>query len=188
MGFLGSLRAMKLHDCNQQVITFRTSKVCNILGFLFLVAGIAIVAQMLFGKHFYELFTICVLGLIAAAAFILIGLVLFTFNRTVRVDKRYSKVILEESSILGGRRAAFHFQDIVNVELSKDSECFLDKTASLWIVKLYLCHFDDLFVEKVFASLSPTDAKHAAETIAYASGKDLVISCLQQERLVMGRI
>jgi hypothetical protein len=155
---------------------------------MFIFAGAGIIAQLLWGNLFFSLFAFCLCCLLVAAGFILAGLVLATYRRTVRIDKESRRIELRESSILGVRDTAFHFEELLNVELTRDSECFLAKSASLWLVKIYVCHCDSFSVERVFATISPAEAKFAAETIAFAAQKELVLSCMPEERLVFSRI
>lgn len=188
MGLLSSFKVMQVQNCDHEVITFSTSRACGVLGVMFVFAGLAIISQLLLGNLFSELFVFCLFCLFVSAAFILAGLVLATYRRTVKVDKGLRKIDLSESSILGVRTTAFHFEDLLSVELTRDSECLFSKSASLWVVKAYISHYDNIAVEKVFSSICPNDAKYAAETIAYAANKELVISCMPEERLVFSRI
>jgi hypothetical protein len=115
------------------------------------------------------------------------GLVLVTYKKTVTMSSIEKKVILKESSILGLRTTAFHFDEIMSVELTRDSECLLSNHANLWVVKAYL-HHEDFAVEKIFTTISPTEAKYAAQTLAFAADKELVISCQQKEQLIFSKI
>jgi hypothetical protein len=178
---------MTVEGYGQNVTTFRTSRVCLVLGSLFILAGLGIAFQLLFGKQFFSLFSFCIFGLIVSGLFIMAGLILVTYKKTVSIYHREQKVMLTESSILGMRTTAFHFNEIMNVELSKDCECFFSSHAKLWVVKVYLQH-EEFAVEKVFTTISPSEAKNAAETIAFASGREMIISCLQEERLIFSRI
>jgi hypothetical protein len=187
MGAFSAFKVMKFEDFGQDVAIFRTSRVCRVLGGLFIFAGLGIVFKLLVGKLFFSMFSFCLFSLAVAGAFLLAGLVLFTYRKTVIMNSSEQKVLLEESSILGIRSTAFHFDEIMSVELTRDSECFLSNTGTLWVVKVYLQH-DDFSVEKVFATINPAEAKHAAQTIAYAACKDLIISCQPEERMVLGRI
>ena len=188
MGVLSSFKVMKVEDFDQDVITFRTSRACSVLGALFLVAGVGIICQLLAGKLFFTLFAFCLFCLFVSAAFLLAGLVLLTYRKSVSLDKMQQKIELLESSILGVRTTAYHFDELMNIELTRDSECLGAKHASLWLVKAYISHANGFATEKLFASASPSEAKFAAETISCACRKELVISCLSNERLIFNRI
>lgn len=188
MGLLSSFKVMKVQDFDHEIITFSTSRVCRVLGAMFIFAGLAIILQLLLGHLFFTLFAFCIFCLLVSGAFILAGLVLITYRRSVKIDKGQQRIELSESSMLGVRNTAFHFEDLLSVELTRDSECLLSKTASLWLVKAYVRHCDGISVERVFATICPTDAKFAAETISFAARKELVISCMPEERLVFSRI
>ncbi len=186
MGALSVFKAMKFEDFSQDVAVFRTSRVCRVLGGLFLFAGLSIIFKILFGKIMLN-FYFCTFSLIVAGIFLMAGLVLVTYRKTVTMNSFEKKVMMEETSILGIRSTAFHFDEIMSVEVARDSECFLSNHATMWVVKAYLQH-DDFTVEKIFATISPTEAKSAAQALAFAAGKDLVISCRPEERLIFGRI
>ncbi len=188
MGLLSSFKVMNVQGLDQDIITFRTTRACSVLGLLFLFAGSAIIYQLMAGRLFFSLFTFCIFGLLVAFAFILSGLILFTYRKSASLDKMQQKIILDESSLLGVRITAFHFNEVMNVELTRDSECFCSSHASLWIVKAYVSHGGGFSVEKVFASVSPSEAKYVAETISLACRKELVISCMTNERLIFSRI
>ncbi|EKD84085.1 MAG: hypothetical protein ACD_39C00254G0001 [uncultured bacterium] len=93
-----------------------------------------------------------------------------------------------ESSILGVRSTAYHFDELLNVELTRNSECFLTNTANLWVVKVFINDGDGFSVERVFSSICAREAKYAAEIIAVATGKELIVSCMPEERLILGRV
>ncbi len=188
MGLLSSFKVMNVHDFDDEIITFRTSRACSVLGVLFIIAGAGILYQLLAGKLFFTLFTFCLFCLVVAAGFLLAGLVLITYRKSVSLDKMQKKIELEESSILGVRITAFHFDEVMNVELTRDSECLCSKNASLWVVKVYVRHNNGFSVEKLFASVSPAEAKYAAESISMACRKELVISCMTNERLIFSQI
>lgn len=188
MGVLSSFKVMKVEDLDQDIITFRTSRACSVLGVLFLIAGAGIIFQLLAGKLFFTLFAFCLFCLVVSAAFLLAGLILLTYRKSVSLDKMQQKIELEESSILGVRITAFHFEEVMNIELTRDSECLGTKNASLWLVKAYVCHPHGFSVEKLFASVSPSEAKYVAETISCACQKELVISCMTNERLIFSQI
>lgn len=187
MGALSAFKVMKFEDFGQDVVVFRTSRVCRVLGSLFGFAGLGIVFQLLAGRAFLSMFSFCLFSLAVAGFFLLAGLVLITYKKTVTMDLGQHRVSLEETSIIGIRTAAFHFDEIMSVELTRDSECLFSNNASLWVVKVYL-HHEDFSVEKIFATINPAEAKQAAETLAYAACKELVISCQPEERLIFGRI
>jgi hypothetical protein len=178
---------MKVEDYGLDITTFRTSRVCSVLGSLFFLAGIGILFQLLAGKYFYSLPSFCVFCLVISGLFFLAGLVLITYKKTVRIHKIERKVVLSESSILGMRTTAFHFDEIMNIELTKDGDCILKNHATLWMVKVYLQH-EHFAVEKVFVTVNPSEAKQAAESLAFIAGKELVISCRQEERLILSKI
>lgn len=188
MGLLSSFKVMNVHDFDDDIITFRTSRACSVLGVLFIIAGGGILYQLLAGKLFFTLFAFCLFCLVVAAGFLLAGLVLITYRKSVSLDKMQKKIELEESSILGVRITAFHFDEVMNVELTRDSECLCSKNASLWLVKVYVRHNNGFSVEKLFASVSPAEAKYAAESISMACRKELVISCMTNERLIFSQI
>lgn len=183
---MSTFKIMKVEDFGHEIITFRTSRVCSFLGALFILAGLGIVFQLMVGKLFFTLFSFCIFCLVVAGAFIMAGLVLVTYRKTVTMNSFEEKVELLESSILGVRTTAFHFNEIMNIELTRDSECIFSNHAKLWVVKAYL-HHEDFVVEKIFATVNPTEAKYAAETLASAANKELIISCLQEERLIFSR-
>lgn len=187
MGALSAFKVMKFEDLGQDVAIFRTSRVCRVLGSLFILAGLGIVFQIFLGKLFFSMFSFCLFCLAVSGAFLLAGLVLFTYRKTVIMNSSEQKVLLEESSILGIRSTAFHFDEIMSVELTRDSECFLSNHGNLWVVKVYL-HHEEFAIEKIFTTINPTEAKHAAQTLAYAARKELIISCLPEERMILGRI
>ncbi len=179
---------MNVHDLDQDVITFRTSRACSVLGILFLIAGTSIIYKLLAGELFFSLFAFCLFCLVVAAGFLLGGLVLVTYCKAVSLDRMLKKIVLEESSILGVRQTAFHFDEIMNVELTRDSECFCAKNASLWLVKVYVRQSKGFAVEKLFASINPSETKYVAESISMACRKELVISCMTSERLIFNQI
>ena len=184
---MSAFKVMKFEDFGQDIVVFRTSRVCKVLGMLFALAGAGIIFQTLVGKAFFNMFSFCVFSLSVAVLFLVAALILLTYKKSVTMDLKEQKVTLEELSILGIRSTAFHFDEIMNVELTRDSECLLSNHASMWVVKAYLQH-EDFSVEKIFATISPAEAKHAAQTLAYAAGKDLVISCQPEEQLIFGRV
>lgn len=188
MGLLSSFKVMKIEDSDKDVITLRTSRACVFLGLLFGFAGGAIMCQLLIGNLFPVLFRFCLFALFVAAGFLLAGLILITYRKSVVLNKLQQKILLEESSILGLRKTAFHFEDILKLELTRDSECICAKSASLWLVKAYVRHYDNFSVEKVFSSVSPVDAKFVAESLAFATNKELIISCQPTERLIFSSV
>ncbi len=188
MGFLSSFKVMKVEDNGGDVITFRTSRACVLLGAMFIVAGIGIITQLLRGKLFFSLFEFCICCLAVSAAFILAGLVLVTYRKRVDIFRSQFKIALLESSILGVRSTACHFDEVLNVELTRNSECFFSNSASLWVVKVFVRDGDSFAVEKVFSSICAREAKSAAETIAFVSGKELIFSCMPEERLILSRV
>ncbi|GAB4269672.1 MAG: hypothetical protein Kow0029_05830 [Candidatus Rifleibacteriota bacterium] len=187
MGALSTFKVMKVEDYGNDVVTFRTSRVCTLLGALFIFAGLGIVFQLLVGKLFFTLFSFCLFCLFVSGGFLLAGLILVTYNKTVKMNVAEQKVVLLESSLLGARSTAFHFNELMSVELTRESECIFSNHGKLWVVKAYL-HHEDFAVERIFATINPVEAKQAAETLAHAAGKELIISCQQEERLIFGRI
>lgn len=187
MGTLSSFKVMKVDESEDDVIVLRTSRVCGVLGMLFILAGLGILFQLYIGRQFVSLFAFCLFGFMVAVAFIIAGLVLVTYRKNVRLCKQSKKISLLESSILGVRTTAYDFDEITNVELTRDCECILANHARMWLVKLYVCHGDSITVERVFATVSPYDAKQAAESIAFAANKELIISCLKNEKMIFSR-
>jgi len=179
---------MKIEDGANDTVIFRTSRACVLLGALFIFAGISIIAQCLRGKMFFSLLFFCMTCLAVSAAFILAGLVLVTYRKRVEIVRSQSKISLLESSILGVRSTACHFGELMNVELTRNSECFFTNSASLWVVKVFIKDGDDFSVEKVFSSICAREAKFAAETIAFSTGSELVVSCMPEERLILSRV
>jgi hypothetical protein len=179
---------MKVEDNGGDVITFRTSRACVLLGALFIFAGIGIITQLLRGKLFFSLFEFCMCCLAVSAAFILAGLVLVTYRKRVELVRSQRKISLLESSILGVRSTACHFDELLNVELTKSSECVFTNTPSLWVVKVFIRDGESFLVEKVFSTICAREAKFAAETIAFTTGKELVFSCMPEERLILSRV
>ncbi len=188
MGFLSSFKVMKIEDNGSDTITLRTSRACALLGALFIFAGVCVIAQLLRGKLFFSLFAFCMGCLAVSAAFILAGLVLVTYRKHVSLIRSQSKISLLESSILGVRSTACHFDELLNVELTRNSECVFTNTANLWVVKVFIKDGDGFSVEKVFSSICAREAKFAAETIAMTTGKELVVSCMPEERLILSRV
>jgi len=188
MGFLSSFKVMKIEGHDSDTVSFRTSRACVLLGALFIFAGIGIIIQLLRGKLFFSLFWFCLFCLAVSAGFILAGLVLITYRKYVGITRSQRKIALMESSILGVRSSAYHFDELMNVELTRDSECFLTNTANLWVVKLFFNDGDGFVVERVFSSICAREAKYAAEIIAIATGKELVVSCMPEERLILSRV
>jgi len=188
MGFLSSFKVMKIEGHDSDTVTFRTSRVCVALGALFIIAGIGIIIQLLRGKLFFSLFGFCLFCLAVSAGFILAGLVLVTYRKDVGITRSQRKISLLESSILGVRSTAYHFDELLNVELTRNSECFLTNTANLWVVKVFINDGDGFSVERVFSSICAREAKYAAEIIAVATGKELIVSCMPEERLILGRV
>lgn len=188
MGLLSTFKVMKVLDCDDSHVALRTSRACSVLGFMFIFAGLAIVFHLLVGKLFYSLLPLCMIGLALAFAFVMSGLILFTYNRQVRINKAEQKLWLRESSVLGVRDVAYHFDEIISVELTRDCECFCSRTASLWVVKVYFSDSNGFSAEKIFTTIYPSEAKFAAETLSFAAKKELVISCMPEERLVFSRI
>ncbi|KAF1080721.1 MAG: hypothetical protein GQF41_3131 [Candidatus Rifleibacterium amylolyticum] len=188
MGFLSSFKVMKVEDNGGDVVTFRTSRACVLLGALFIFAGIGIITQLLRGKLFFSLFEFCICCLAVSAGFILAGLVLVTYRKRVDIYRSQFKIALLESSILGVRSTACHFDEVLNVELARSSECIFTNTASLWVVKVFVRDGDGFAVERVFSSICAREAKLAAESIAFAAGKELVFSCMPEERLILSRV
>ncbi|NLF95238.1 MAG: hypothetical protein GX569_00780 [Candidatus Riflebacteria bacterium] len=179
---------MKVEDNGGDVVTFRTSRACVLLGALFIFAGIGIITQLLRGKLFFSLFEFCICCLAVSAGFILAGLVLVTYRKRVDIYRSQFKIALLESSILGVRSTACHFDEVLNVELARSSECIFTNTASLWVVKVFVRDGDGFAVERVFSSICAREAKLAAESIAFVAGKELVFSCMPEERLILSRV
>lgn len=188
MGTFSTFKVMKVEESEDDVIVLRTSRVCGVLGMLFILAGLGILFQLYVGGQFASLFVFCLFGLMVAVAFLLAGLVLVTYRKIVTVSGQSEKITLLESSILGVRTAAYDFAEITNVELTRDCECILANHARMWLVKLYICHGDSVTVERIFATVSPYDAKQAAENVAFAADKELIISCLKNEKMIFGQI
>lgn len=188
MGLLSSFKVMSVQGIDQDIVTFRTSRACSVLGILFMLAGAGIIYLLLAGRLFFTLFTFCLFCLFVSAAFLLAGLILMTYRKSVSLDRMQKKIELEESSILGVRLTAFHFDEVMNIELTRDSECICAKHASLWLVKAYIRHCSGFSVEKLFASVSPSEAKYVAETISISCHKELIISCMTNERLIFSQI
>jgi len=188
MGLLSSFKVMSVQGIDQDLVTFRTSRACSVLGILFMLAGAGIIYLLLAGRLFFTLFTFCLFCLFVSAAFMLAGLILMTYRKSVSLDRMQKKIELEESSILGVRLTAFHFDEVMNIELTRDSECICAKHASLWLVKAYIRHCSGFSVEKLFASVSPSEAKYVAETISISCHKELIISCMTNERLIFSQI
>ena len=188
MGLLSSFKVMNVCDLDQDIVTFRTSRACSVLGIGFIIAGSSILYKLLAGKLFFTLFAFCLFCLMVAGAFLLAGLILVTYRKSVSLDRMQKKIELEEASLLGVRLTAYHFDDITNVELTRDSECFCAKSASLWVVKVYVRQSHGFAVEKIFASINPAEAKYVAESISLACRRELVISCMTNERLIFSQI
>jgi hypothetical protein len=187
MGALSTFKVMKMEDYDTDIVTFRTSKVCNVLGSLFLLAGSGIMIQILVRKLFFSMFNFCLFCSVVSAGFLMAGIILVSYKKYVTMNTKEQKFVLNERSIHGIRNSAFHFDEIMSIELTRDSECVLANHASLWVIKVYLQH-DGFAVEKIYATINPLEGKKAAETIAEACGKELVISCQPEEKLLFSRV
>lgn len=188
MCVLSGFKAMVEEEPANDVVVFRTSRVGLVLGVLFILAGVGIVSQVLASKFFASSIGFCVFSLLISGFFICVGAVLAAYGKKVLVDFAESKINLLESSIYGLRSKSFHFDDIMSVEVSRDSKCLLSQHASLWVVKVFLANgSSDFAVEKIFASTSAFETKDVAETIAFKIGKRPFFSCQASEMLMLGQ-
>lgn len=140
MCVLNFLKAMDAKHCDDATVIYRTTPTVSVLGGLFLLAGVGIIARLFFpGCSVSSLFTFCMFCLFIAMFFILIGLVLLSYRRVVTIDKVNYKIEVVDSNITGCHESAIHFEDISALEIAMDSECIFGEESGLWMVRVYVC-------------------------------------------------
>ena len=169
MGTLDTFKVMKVDDFGENLVSFRTSRACPLLGILFLVAGAGIVLQLLVSNQSTSLFSLCAFCSVVAIVFICCGVSLISYRRQVTLDENTNRIEVYESSVIGKRKACYHFSEITNIELARDNECIFSLHAKLWVVRTYVRHHDVFIIEKVFSSLDLSEARRAADKLSFAT-------------------
>ena len=188
---LNCFKAMNVEYTDDSLAIYRTSRASSALGTLFSLAGVIILIKLLIpGSCASSLFGLCIFCLFVAVTFILAGIILISFCKIVRVDKRNSKIEITESSITGYSKTSIDFNDISGLEISKDSENVFGESTGLWIVRIYVSnigkdgirHFRK--VEKIFATDHLEEAHLVADYFARIENVDIVNSYAKNNNLV----
>ena len=191
MCVLNCFKAMNVEYTDDSLAIYRTTRAFSILGTLFTLAGVIILIKLLLpGSCAQSLFGLCIFCLFVAVGFILAGIILISFHKIVRVDKRDSRIEITESSITGYSKTYIDFRDISGLEISKDSENMFGESTGLWIVRVYvsnivkdgLRHFRK--VEKIFATDHLEEARIVADYFARIENVDIVDSYPENNKLV----
>ena len=192
MSVLNCFKAMNVEYADDNLAIYRTSRASSVLGTLFTLAGVSILIKMLLpGSCASSLFELCVFCLFVALAFILAGIVLISFRKIVKVDKKNSKIEIVESSITGFSKSALHFSDISGLEISRDSADLFDNSTSLWVVRIYVsCYGKDGLrhfrkVEKIFSTDSIDEARNVADYFARIENVEIINSFPQNQKKLL---
>lgn len=179
---------MKLENESENVDLLRTSRVTTLLGVLFIISGLGMLLRVFLSNHFKTMPSICFFVAAVAILFIVAGTLLANYRKVVRINREECRIDILESSFLGFKTSAIHFNEVTNVELSRESTGMITSKTNPWIVKIYVSINNELSVEKVFTSANVYDAHNAAESIAFSTERELFISCDKQEKLIFSRI
>lgn len=187
MSVLNCFKAMNIEYADDSLAVYRTSRAFSVLGTLFTIAGVSILIKLLLpGSYASSLFGLCIFCLFVSMAFILAGIILISFHKIVRVDKKNSKIEIVDSCITGFCKSAIHFGDISGIEISKEAENFVGDSIGLWTVRLYvssygkdgLRHFRK--VEKIFATDCYDEARNVADFFARIENVEIINSFPQE--------
>lgn len=169
-------KAMKVKNITADKFSFRTSRSCYVLGCLFIMAGLGIMFQVFINAFSTSLMSFCFGCLIVALLFIFSGVTLIIYRRKVNINVSSQKIDISQSGISGYRRSTYHFSEISSLELAKDNECLLSLHTDLWIVRGYIKHHRTIFVERLFATMSFSEAKEIMEKLSYTIKANAIIS------------
>lgn len=191
MGVLNCFKAMEIEEVNSDSVTYRTSIAFQIIGAIFLFFGVAILITLIFpGSIVSSMFGLSIVCLFAAMAFLLIGVAMITYQKTVSVDKVNRKIEITDSSILGFHKSNIHFSEISGIEISKDSETFLGDESSLFVVRVYVSklniHGIRQFskVERLFETANEYEARDVADYFAKLQNVQVENSYSRKGRLI----
>ncbi len=194
MSVWNCFKAMNVDFADDSIAIYRTTRASSVIGTLFTLAGVSILIELLLPSSCaHSMFTLCVICLFVAVAFILAGIILISFCKIVRVDKKNSKIEIVESSITGFSKSAVHFSDISGLEISKDSENvnLFDEPAGLWVVRIYVsCYGKDGLrhfrkVEKIFSTDSFDEARNVADYFARIENVEIINSFPQGQKKLL---
>ena len=188
MSVWNCFKAMNVEFADDSLAIYRTSRASSVLGTMFTLAGVSILIKLLLpGSCASSMFCLCIFCLFVAITFILAGIVLISFRKIVKVDKRNSKIEIVESSITGFSKSAVHFSDISGLEISKDSANVFDEPTGLWVVRIYVsCYGKDGLrhfrkVEKIFSTDCFDEARNVADFFARIENVEIINSSFPQE-------
>ena len=160
------------------------------MGTLFALAGLGIFIHMLLqGKCASSMFYLCVIGLFVAVVFLLVGIVLASFHKIVKVYKKEAKIEVMDYSITGFSQTAYHFSDISGVEVSLDADRVLGEVSNLWIVRIYISTIGKNGIrqfrksEKIFASFNKYEAQIVADYFAQIENVSIVHYSASENKL-----
>lgn len=181
MCFLNCCKAMNVEFSDDSLAIYRTSRAFSVLGVLFTLAGVGILIRLAMPSSCLQsLFGLCIFSLFVAICFIVAGIILISFHKIVKVDKRNSKIEIIDSNITGYYKSAIHFGDISGLEISSDSDKVLGKSSDLWEVRIYISkigkdglrHFRK--VEKIFSTDCYHEARYVADFFAKIENVDII--------------
>lgn len=171
MNFLCFLKGMKIEDNCPIDVVFRTSRSCSALGSGFILAGLCMAWQIIAGHPLLCFFSLIkFVSIIAAAILAFIGGMIMTYRKNVVISKRDNKIELEEAGLLVHTSAAYHFRDILQIEICPMAECLLTAKACMWSIKAYIRTHEGFGTARLYCGRSIEDTLEAASLVSQIIG------------------
>ncbi|HEY9071448.1 MAG TPA: hypothetical protein VIV61_14410 [Candidatus Ozemobacteraceae bacterium] len=156
-------------------MTFRTSRSCSALGAGFLIAGCSMAWQACAGHTLLCFFGLVRIGSFGAALLMcVIGAMIVSYRKNVVISRARAMIEVEESSMLARTDAAFHFRDVLQIEVCPMAECVLTAKACLWTVKAYVKRGEGLDTIRIFSGRNINEALEAASLFSQLVGCSVV--------------
>ncbi|HOY67507.1 MAG TPA: hypothetical protein PLP29_11490 [Candidatus Ozemobacteraceae bacterium] len=175
MQFLSFLKGMKIEDHYPEDVTFRTSRTCSVLGVGFLLAGCSMAWQACAGHTLLCFFGLVRIGSLGAALLLcVIGAMISSYRKNVVISRDRLRIEVEESSLLTSQHAAYHFQDVLQIEVCPMAECILTAKACLWTIKAYVRRGEGLEAVRLFHGRNVNETLEAASLLSQLVGCSVV--------------
>lgn len=165
MDFLSFIKGMKVEDNSPFDLTFRTSRSCGFLGVMFIMAGMAILWNILTFRVSGVFLPVFALFAASSFALITIGLVVLTYKKSVLIRKSDSCIVYNETNLFCTRKAKFHFREVIHIEVCPVAECVVTSRACMWTIKLYLSRHNGFETVRIYSGNTSQQAEEAASML-----------------------
>lgn len=191
MSFLNCLKSMDVKIMDEDTVIYKTDRLCEIIGYVFLAAGVLIFAQLMMpGSIIMSMYGVYIIFcLVMGGLFLLLGLSLICYHKIVKIDKKKNRIEIDFNSILATKKTTIPFSSISDLEIAKTSDCVCGMDSSLFCVRIYYSsaigfnQHTSLRVEEIFSSVNEHDVMDVVDNFSNVCNIEVFNSYRQERRL-----